>query len=241
MAAPTQVAFGTQVAGGNIAIVPGQPAGVAIDDIGILEVESANQAVTLSDPQGFVEFSFSPVGTGTAGAAGAVRLTLFWCRYTTTTPIAPTVAATGDHAHARIGAYRGVPNDAGEPFDVVGTAVLAVPDTAVLMPGITTRLDACRILQYLCNAVDSAASQVSGQANADIAGFVERYDGNTSSGVGGGTCLMDGTKALAGAITNTTGTLAAASAQAMITLALRSLAAFAGGGAQPAVILTEGY
>jgi len=60
-----------------------------IGDIGLLIVETANQAVTLSTPAGFVEVTNSPQGTGTAGGTTATRLSVFWARATSGSMTSP--------------------------------------------------------------------------------------------------------------------------------------------------------
>src|SRR6266571_3925894 len=57
----------------------------AIDDIGLLIIQTDNQAVTLGTNGGnWTQVTNSPQGTGTSAAAGATRLTVFWSRATST-------------------------------------------------------------------------------------------------------------------------------------------------------------
>ena len=73
--APTYQAVGSAVSGTG-AITPVWPTHQS-GDVALLVVETANQAVTLSTPAGFVEVTNSPQGTGTAGGTAATRLAVY--------------------------------------------------------------------------------------------------------------------------------------------------------------------
>jgi hypothetical protein len=72
---PTFVAKGTFTSGAAALTVP-QPAGIQAGDLLLLFVETANQA--MATPTGWTQVTNSPQSTGTAAAAGGVRLTVFY-------------------------------------------------------------------------------------------------------------------------------------------------------------------
>src|SRR2546429_1377635 len=86
-APPTYQAIGTVQSG--IAALTGATAVAwpahAINDIGLLIIQTDNQAVTLGTNGGkWTPVNNSPQFTRTAGAAGATMLTVFWSRATST-------------------------------------------------------------------------------------------------------------------------------------------------------------
>jgi len=74
-APPTYQGKGTFTSGAGALSVP-VPAGYQDNDIFILFVESENQAI--ATPSGWTQVANSPQFTGTARAAGAVRLAVFY-------------------------------------------------------------------------------------------------------------------------------------------------------------------
>jgi hypothetical protein len=119
----------------TIAVSPAWPTHLT-NDIALLFVESANEAITLSTPAGFVEITNSPQGTGTAAGTAATRLAVFWCRATSSAMGAPTVADPGDHVIAQILTFRGCVTS-GNPWDITAGDVAAVASATVTVPGAT--------------------------------------------------------------------------------------------------------
>lgn len=218
MTLPNYQASGN-AAQGAASVSPPWPAVHAVNDVALLFVATANEAAVLSDPQGFVEITGSPVGTGLAGVIGSTRLTVFWNRATSTSMPTPTLADAGDHISSRMATFRGV-TAVQYPIHLVASDTLGVPDTAIAIPGATTTVNDCLIVLLVSQAIDGSAMVVSGQANADLTNVTEQFEVNTSTGVGGGFCLMYGGKATAGAFGVTTATLSSPSAQARMAVAL---------------------
>lgn len=188
-------------------------------DIGLLWVQTANEAITLASAQGFQEIV--QVGTGTAGAAGSVRLGLFWCRATSGSMMSPQVADPGGQVLARIQTFRNCALS-GNPWDAFNSGVQASTNTAVSIPGITTTTAAELVVLGLANAIDTTVdNQVSGWTNAALTGIVEQMDWNADAGQGGGIATTTATKTAAGATGATTATLATASKQAFISIGLK--------------------
>ena len=92
-------------ANGTAALTVAQPAGTVAGDLLLLMVESANQAITT--PAGYTQVTDSPQFTGTAAAAGGVRLAVFY-KIHSGTEIDVAVVDAGDHTTAILAAYRGV-------------------------------------------------------------------------------------------------------------------------------------
>ena len=221
LSGPTYQAVGT-VASGTGAITPTWPTHQA-GDVALLVIESANQAISLSTPAGFVEVTGSPQGTGTAGGTAATRLAVYWKRATTSSESSPTVADSGDHQIARIITFRGVIGS-GNPWDVTAGGVAASASTAVSIPGATTTVANTLVVTIVANGTDTTSAQTSGWTNANLTSLTERMDNNTSSGNGGGFGVATGVKATAGAYGATTATLATSSVQGKLSIALKPAA-----------------
>src|SRR5262245_21357519 len=204
------------VAEGTGNITPSLPVGIQINDIMLLFVQTANESV--STPSGWTAVADSPQGTGTGGAAGSVRITVFWRRVTLTEG-APTITDPGDHAVAQIWAFRGCPTS-GDPWDVT-SGNTGASSTSVSIPGDTTTVANCLVVLVVANATDTATPQTSGYTNADLANLTEGTDFNSTQGVGGGFAIITGQKVAAGAYGATTATLATASAQGRMSIALK--------------------
>jgi hypothetical protein len=214
-------AIGT-VASGTGAITPALPAGRLTDDLLLLLVETANQAVTLTggDASNWLQLSSSPQGTGTAAGTAAARLTVFY-RWVTGTEAAPGVGDSGDHQIARIIAYSGV--DTSAPFNVQAGTTRTTAGTTVTFPSVVTTADNCMILLMEAHSLPDSTSTaiVSGHTNANLTGITERLDNNTNAGNGGGISLAEGLKATAGTVGTSTATVTTSSVGGMITLALK--------------------
>jgi hypothetical protein len=220
MAIPTFVNFGV-AATGTTAVSPALPASLLVDDILLLFIETANEAITIPTPNGgtWTEVTGSPQGTGTAAGLASTRLTVFWSRYNGTQG-APTTSDSGDHQIAQITAWRGCINT-GNPWDVTAGDVLAAASTSVAIPGATTTVNDCLIVAIVSNATDTGTSQTGTWANASLSGVVERSDVSSTSGNGGGVGCASGGKAIAGAYSATTAVLATSSVQGRLSIALK--------------------
>ena len=232
-AAPTYQALGSAV-NGTGAITVAWPAHQA-NDVALLVVETANQAVTLSTPAGFAAVTNSPQSTGTAGGTAATRLTVFWKRATTSAEASAVVADSGDHQDARIITFRGVVAS-GNPWDVTAGNTAAA-STSVSIPGATTTVANTLVVAIVANATDTTSSRTSAWANASLASITERMDSNTTQGNGGGIGIGVGVKATAGAYSATTATLATSSVQARMSIALKPTSG--GGNVAPTVSITS--
>lgn len=212
-------AAGTAVSSRN-AITPLWPTHQT-GDVALLIVRTANQVSTLSTPSGFVEVTGSPQATGTAGAVGATRLTVFWARATSNAMPSPVVADSGSSQQVQILTFRGVVGT-GNPWDVTSGDVLATASTAFAIPGATTALDNDLVVSIVTNGTDIATLQTSAPTNASLTGLVKITDFNGTSGNGGGFGVFAGVKTTAGPYGSTTGTLLTSSLQGRMSIALKS-------------------
>ena len=221
MAAPTFVGLNELAlsASGSGSVV--WTVGHQADDIGVIVVQTANQ--TVSTPTGFT--LLGNIGTGSAGAAGAVAVWVFWKRATSAAEGDVTIADAGDHVRARMLLFRGC-ETSGSPLDgaaVTDTVAAASATTAVSIAMPTTTVADTFCVGLVANATDATNNQttVGSWVNAALAGFTRVLNGNTNVGVGGGCDGGGGTKAAAGAVGNSTSTLGTASAQALLSFALK--------------------
>src|SRR5256886_5193509 len=223
-APPTYQAIGTVQSG--IAALTGATAVAwpahAINDIGLLIIQTDNQAVTLGTNGGnWTQVSNSPQFTGTAGAAGATMLTVFWSRATSTSMGAVEVLDSGDHQIAQIITFRGVVAT-GNPWDVTAGDVAASTTTAVSIPGATTTVQDTLVVAIVANGIDTnSTSQIGSWSNSNLSSVSERSDNVVNAGNGGGFGVATGSRAALGAYGATTATLTTTSLQGRMSIALR--------------------
>jgi hypothetical protein len=221
-AVPTFVAAGA-VTSNTTAITPAIPAGIATNDILLLFLETANQAVTISNQNGgtWTVVTNSPQGTGTAGSTSATRLTVFWSRYNGTQGN-PTTSDSGDHQAGRIIAIRGAAAS-GNPWDVTAGGVEAVSDTSASIPGATTTVGNTLVVTAIATALPDSTSTTNFSAwtNANLTSITERVDNARSSGNGGAIGITTGIRAATGVYGNTTNALATSAYKGMMSIAIK--------------------
>ena len=219
---PTFIAAGA-VASGTGAITPALPAGIAANDILLLFLETANQAISISNQNGgtWTAVASSPQGTGTAGGSSATRLTAFWSRYNGTQG-APTTSDSGNHQAGRMIAIRGCATS-GNPWDMTAGGVESTADTSGSIPGATTTVANTLVVAAIATSLPDASgtANFSAWANANLVSVTERIDNTRSAGNGGGLGLATGGKATAGAYGNTTVTCTTSAAKGLLSIALK--------------------
>src|SRR3989338_4960512 len=219
-APPTFVASGGQ-ASNAAAITPLMPAGVLQNDILLLFLETANEAVTVSGgSETWTEVTSSPQGTGALGT----RLTVFWARASQDAPTPPTTSDSGDHQIGVILAFRGAITS-GNPWDVTAGGIEATSDTSGAIPGATTTVADTLIVAAIATDLPDAngTANFSAWANANLTSVTEQFDVTRNAGNGGGLGIATGVKATAGAYGNTTVTLANATVKGMLSIALKPI------------------
>lgn len=213
---PSYVGKGAFQSGTTGLTVP-VPTGIRNDDMLILIVETANQAITA--PTGWTEFTNSPQSTGTAAAAGGVRLGAYW-KIASGAEASVSVADSGDHQTAIMFAVRGV--DPSSPIDTTAGRVDATATTAMSWQTLTTTNANEMILMLTANDQDLAGTaQVGTITAASLTGITEIHDQTVIAGAGGGVHAAYGFKATAGSIGTMTATGAASVTHAYLTVALK--------------------
>jgi hypothetical protein len=217
-ASPTYQAAGTAQSGTG-AITVAWPTHLA-GDIALLFVESCGgQAVTLTTPAGFANVLNSPqyTGTGTAGT----RITVFWCRATSSSMSSPIVGDPGNHVYGRILTFRGV-TTTGNPWDVTAGGTKATASGTTTFGTVTTSVNNDLIVLAASRDNDSTAAAWTDASwtNTNLSSLTERQDGGTTSGNGGGVGVATGVKSTAGAIGSSTATVTS-SVDGHMTIALQ--------------------
>ena len=238
MAVPTFVAAG-DIAGSTDTSTPLAPAGLMLDDIEFLVVETADEAVTLSTAAGFAEITGSPVSVANASAAIATRGTLYWRRWNGSDGD-PEIADAGDHVIAQRYAVRGCIGS-GNPWDFVQTSSEATEDTSGSATGNTTTGDDRLILIIGGSAKPDTQSttEVSGFTNANLTSITEQADNARQAGNGGHVFCVTGTKATAGATGATTYTKASSGYKWHYVIALVPTGGGGGGGTSVPVFVNH--
>jgi len=221
-AAPAYVAAGA-VSSSSSAITPALPSGIATNDILLLFLETANQAISISNQNGgtWTAVTNSPQGTGTAGGTSATRLTVFWSRYNGSQG-APTTSDSGNHQLGRIIAIRGAVTS-GNPWDVTAGGVESTSDTSGSIPGATTTVANTLVVAAIATSLPDASgtANFSAWANGNLTSITERTDNTVTAGNGGGLGIVTGVKATAGAYGSTTVTAASSAVKGMMSIALK--------------------
>lgn len=218
----------------NVSVVANRNAGIgasgaalpaqSVNDILFLFHESPNGAnVVLSNAQAFVEAAPpSPQATGVAEGAAATKGSAFWAR-SNGALVAPTIGAQVDHFCTGVLAIAGA-IQSGTPWNAQAGAVAAAATTVVSCPGLTTLSDQSLVLFIIFNATDLGVEQVSAfTPPSDLSNFGQVLAGTvwqTNSGNGGGISVFAGVKDVAGPVNAFAATLANASVQGLLTLAI---------------------
>jgi hypothetical protein len=216
---PTFVSKGTFTSGTAALTVP-VPSGYADNDIFLLFVETANQAITT--PAGWTQVTNSPQSTGTAAAAGGVRLAVFW-KLVSGTQSSVSVADSGDHQTAIIMCFRGC--DTTTPIHISAGSVDASATSSLSCTAVTTTINNCLIINAIGLDKDLASTNtLSAVTNSNLSSLTKQHDQTVASGFGGGLAVITGGLATAGGTGNTTATGDTSTTHAYLTLALAPLA-----------------
>ena len=184
-------------------------------DLILIFLESANQAFTAVS--GYTQLASSPQSQGTAGAANAVRLTIFY-KIADGTETTYVTGDSGDHNTVCSLVLRNV--DAVEPINVTAGNTQAAT-TAVSCPTVTTTRPECLMILAMASDRDAnSTANWSTPVNANLANFVERVDQTFNTAAGGGLGVYTAQKGTAGATGATTFTQGATEELANITIAI---------------------
>src|SRR5205823_4324349 len=109
------------------------------------------------------------------------RLTVFWCRATSSAMAGPTVTDPGNHAYAVILTFRGC-IASGNPWDVMSGGVKAAASVLTTFGTPTTTVPNTLIVQAATRDDDSAAASFSNWGNSSLTSITEVFDGGTTQG-----------------------------------------------------------
>lgn len=216
---PTYQAQGT-ITGGTGALTRAWPAHL-VGDVALLAIQTiGEEAATLTTASGFTLLDHCETGSGTTGMASGSRLTVFWCRATSTSMADVVIADAGDHILPGIFTFRGC-RASGDPWNVYALDTKPVESTSLTYPPVTTTVVNCLIVNIGTRGLpDSGASWSSLEANASLSDFTVRADAGSAVGIGCGLTLFTGGLAAIGSSGSTTSTVTS-SINAMMTIALR--------------------
>lgn len=187
-------------------------------DLILIFLGSANEAFTPVSP--YVAVPSSPQGTGTAGAIGAVRLTIFY-KIADGTETTYVTGDSGNHNTVASMVIRRV--DRINPFNA-NAGNTAAAATAITCPAVTTTVPECLIINAIATDYDANSTAVfSNPTNANLTNITEHIDGATNQQNGGGLGVFTGEKGTAGSTGTTSVTQIASEETGRITLAIAPL------------------
>lgn len=203
MASPYVVAVGSSVNSTGAPTV-GLPPGWIEGDLLFIVASTANQS--LGTPSTYDLASNLPAGIGSAGAAGGVKLFVFWKRATASESDVA-LADSGSFTIAQMFAVRGA-IASGDPFDVSASTQQTTATTTITYPTVTTSVDDTLILMFAGLDQDAASTaNLGAPTNANLEWLLEFMDRTVTAGAGGGYGVLMGGKATAGATGTTTASL----------------------------------
>ena len=169
----------------DVTPIPGN-GGRSANDIDLLFVETANEAVSLTVAAGFAELT-------NIGLTGT-RITVFWRRWNGTDGN-PTLGDAGDHIIARIHSFSGVITS-GNPWDVFGTNTQAATTAGSVSSITTTVVDTLIVLGYTGAIPDAnSTNEFTSEANGNLTAVTVRADNTRNSGNGGALGCFEGVSA----------------------------------------------
>jgi hypothetical protein len=195
------------------------PVGLRNNDLMLLFVETANQAITT--PTGWTQLANSPQGIGPAGLATGVMLEVYY-KIAYGNEGSVTVAATANHQTAIIMAYRNV--DPAAPINITAGSTDGTT-FSMSFPSITTTVK--NTLIVLAAAMDTDAnssSEMGTVTNPNLISITDRFDQTVNTGAGGGLVITEGIKPSVGATGVSTATAANQLNHAYLTIALQGMA-----------------
>jgi len=134
----------------------------------------------------------------------------------------PVITDSGDHTTCAAHRFAGAVTS-GDPWDVAESGNdSAANDTSANIPGDTTTVTNTLVvlIQGTSNNGTSTAN-CGAVTNADLGSITERFDSSSTTGLGGGHCIITGTKASASSYTTSTLTLSATTYKAAFSIALK--------------------
>lgn len=184
------------------------------NDVILVAIETANEAVpaTSFTANGYTEIAPGAggpaLGQGTAAAANATKLTLYWRRAANSTMPDIYVADSGDHQVAGVLVIQDANTTIDPPWEVAANTRQTTNTTSVSFNSLTTTKANTLIVHVMNNDFDGAYPQMGVPTNATLTNLTEWTDVGTNAQDGGGIGILTGEFAGSGSTGNTTLTLA---------------------------------
>lgn len=208
MPAPSVRAVGTfqQLAGSITVNMPTHD----VDDIILVVCTTANQnfpGTNTFASTGFTLVPNLPDGSGTAGAAGGLKLHIYWTRATSSAQTAPVTQDSGSYQSAVAISIQNCVTT-GQPFETPANTRATTASTSVSFNNITTSNANTLIVHVVGEDRDALDTATMGaMTNANLEELTEWQDEIQNTQSGGGSFIGTGRKVTAGAIGNTTATV----------------------------------
>jgi hypothetical protein len=192
------------------------PAGHQANDLMIVCIESANEASATWNTA-FPSAGWTSIppgdggpagGIGTAAAANATRLTLWWRRAANGTMPVISIADSGDHQTAALIIIQNANTTINPPWEQAANTRQTTNTTTISFNSFTTTNANTLMLHVAGVDTDTTTAQGSAPTNANLSDLTEHVDIFTNTQDGGGVIVLTGGKATAGSTGNTTLTLA---------------------------------
>lgn len=200
------------------AITPALPAGIAVNDLLLLFLETHQEAATIPTPNGgtWTAAPSSPQGSGSTGANSSARITVFYSFYNGVQGN-PTTNDPGDHISGRIAAFRGV--DLVSPFNTSSGGVNTNAGATATVNGATTTVPGCVVVG--CGATEDDGDSIGPwTAGSGLASLTEMFENVHAAGDQGLITAWYAQKATTGAYGNSTATVTSGQQRAFMSLAL---------------------
>ncbi len=191
-APPTYVTHGA-LDGATGALTYAMPVGYALNDIGLLLVETDNQAITCS---GWT--ALATHGAGTAGVGDATMLASFWKRLAAS-ETDPVTTDSGDHQIGRMIIVRGCPTT-GTPVSILSGVCDSVAASPMSWSAATTTSANNLIIHVVTAGEDASGAHTSAWSSTTLVGASELFDTGAVTGNGGSLSAYIGTKQTAGSL-----------------------------------------
>ena len=181
-----------------------------IDDILLVVVTTANQLLPAANTflsNGYQLVPNLPDGSGSAGAAGGLRMFIYWTRATSAAQTAPVTGDSGSYQSAWAYAIQNCITT-GQPFETPANSQQLTASTTLTCPSITTTNANTRV--YYAIGMDSDQNNtgpITLISNANLTGILNHGGNLSNAGAGGGSALQSGRKITAGAVGTATATI----------------------------------
>jgi hypothetical protein len=205
------VASGAGQADVSFALPAHQP-----NDIILIAIETANQPPTTTGNSAMSANGYTWIppgvggpapGQGTAAAANATRLLLYWKRATTSAEAGVFVDDTGDHQSVAAVVIQDANTTIDPPWETAQNTQITSSTTSLSFASLTTTKANTLIVHVVGNDADAAGNQMGTPTNATLTNLTEWVDVGTTAQDGGVIGVITGDFVGSGSTGNTTLTL----------------------------------